>query len=407
MVKRKTWQQPWGYAESFFIVFGLFIAGLILEIVTNPKHILLPGWPYNFYISVSYIATLILLHHYFNENIIVRWLSNVPASVGAITFYTLASLLMGILPQDKDSGGLISLFGFTNLLNSWYFVFATIYLLTCLGFVILRRLKNFNRRNLGFLANHFGLWLVIFAASIGSGDLTKYQVVLEKGKISNMGYLNETKYVRLPFNIKLVDFSIDEFPAKLALVDKRTGAIDNQLKNNMFLIKNGIEKQIDNYKIKILNYFPSTDFDSIKKFKPANDSGVIPAALISAINVENGSKIEGWITCGNSTVMPIFLDLKNNYAVTMTSPEAKSYKSVIEITSHKSCNIKALLEVNKPFSYKGWKLYQVSYDKEMGKFSKTSIIEIIKDPWLPLVYTGFFLLIAGALYLFWIGKNKR
>ena len=65
------------------------------------------------------------------------------------------------------------------------------------------------------------------------------------------------------------------------------------------------------------------------------------------------------------------------------------------------------LEVNKPYKYQGWKLYQLSYDDTMGKWSNLSVIEAVRDPWLPLVYTGILLLLAGAAYLFWIGREIK
>ena len=53
----------------------------------------------------------------------------------------------------------------------------------------------------------------------------------------------------------------------------------------------------------------------------------------------------------------------------------------------------------------GWKLYQVSYDVRKGKWSEYTIIEAVKDPWLPLIYIGFYMLLAGALLLIWQGAN--
>jgi len=55
---------------------------------------------------------------------------------------------------------------------------------------------------------------------------------------------------------------------------------------------------------------------------------------------------------------------------------------------------------------KGWKIYQVSYDQSKGKWSSLSILEAVNDPWLPAVYTGFFMMMAGAVLLFWLGKTK-
>ena len=42
----------------------------------------------------------------------------------------------------------------------------------------------------------------------------------------------------------------------------------------------------------------------------------------------------------------------------------------------------------------------------MGKYSKTSVFELVRDPWLKVVYTGIFMLLAGALFLFIVGTPK-
>jgi hypothetical protein len=42
-------------------------------------------------------------------------------------------------------------------------------------------------------------------------------------------------------------------------------------------------------------------------------------------------------------------------------------------------------------------IYQYGYDESMGKYSRQSVFELVRDPWLPLVYTGIFMLLAGAL----------
>jgi hypothetical protein len=42
----------------------------------------------------------------------------------------------------------------------------------------------------------------------------------------------------------------------------------------------------------------------------------------------------------------------------------------------------------------------------MGKWSTESYVELVKDPWLPAVYVGIFMIMAGALYLFWMGRKR-
>jgi hypothetical protein len=55
----------------------------------------------------------------------------------------------------------------------------------------------------------------------------------------------------------------------------------------------------------------------------------------------------------------------------------------------------------------GYSLYQLSYDENYGKWSAISVIEAVKDPWLPAVYLGIFMMLAGSVYLFWKGNEIR
>ena len=105
--------------------------------------------------------------------------------------------------------------------------------------------------------------------------------------------------------------------------------------------------------------------------------------------------------------MPRQLTLDINHQLVMTRPEPAKYSSEIILNSPGEAGLAVTLEVNKPYSIKGWKLYQLSYDDSMGRWSSLSVIEAVRDPWLPLVYTGIFLLLAGAAYLFWVGREIK
>lgn len=39
---------------------------------------------------------------------------------------------------------------------------------------------------------------------------------------------------------------------------------------------------------------------------------------------------------------------------------------------------RSIVEVNKPLSMGGWKIYQLSYDETKGKWSRLSIFELVK-----------------------------
>ena len=67
----------------------------------------------------------------------------------------------------------------------------------------------------------------------------------------------------------------------------------------------------------------------------------------------------------------------------------------------------AVIEVNKPLKINGWKIYQYGYDDERGVESEISIFSLVRDPWLPLVYTGIFMMLAGALALLFIAPRPK
>jgi cytochrome c biogenesis protein ResB len=63
--------------------------------------------------------------------------------------------------------------------------------------------------------------------------------------------------------------------------------------------------------------------------------------------------------------------------------------------------------VNKPFSIDGWKIYQLNYDTTMGRWSEISVLELVRDPWLPVVYTGIAMMLLGALCMFFMVNTKK
>lgn len=101
----------------------------------------------------------------------------------------------------------------------------------------------------------------------------------------------------------------------------------------------------------------------------------------------------------------IWLDGRN--VLIMTYPEPKKYQSHVAARTMVDEPREFYIEVNKPPTIAGWKLYQMSYDQSRGKWSELSVLEIVKDPWLPVVYLGFIMLFAGAVYIFFMGKELR
>lgn len=85
----------------------------------------------------------------------------------------------------------------------------------------------------------------------------------------------------------------------------------------------------------------------------------------------------------------------------------KRFASDVVVKGKSGKDITAVIEVNKPLKVDGWKMYQYGYDEEAGTESQVSILEIVKDPWLPLVYAGIFMMLAGALLMLVTGFKRE
>lgn len=124
---------------------------------------------------------------------------------------------------------------------------------------------------------------------------------------------------------------------------------------------------------------------------------------------------------GNFQVLPFEIKQKNfyleNYNPKLTDNNKSMADTLIRLqptlkeVSLNVCiqknekQIEKTIAVNKPQNYNGWKIYLYSFNEQKGKQSNTSVIELIKEPWQPIVFLGLGMLILGSLFVFWRGKK--
>lgn len=90
----------------------------------------------------------------------------------------------------------------------------------------------------------------------------------------------------------------------------------------------------------------------------------------------------------------------------MAPAEARKFQSEVSIYQKDTEEVRnEKIEVNHPIKVDGWKVYQVSYDERMGRWSELSVVELILDPWLPVVYTGIFILMAGGIAFLFVNRR--
>lgn len=80
-------------------------------------------------------------------------------------------------------------------------------------------------------------------------------------------------------------------------------------------------------------------------------------------------------------------------------PRVKDYKSKVNIIEGDEIVSSKLVEVNHPLSYKGYTFYQTNYDKEELKYSE---FQVVRDPGVWWVMTGFLLIMFGVIQKFYL-----
>lgn len=404
--KKPVWVPPWGYRESFLIAGGLLLVGFALEWVTPGQSLSAPSWPVNGIIGVVLLLVPLLLHLLAPTSHLVQWLGRVPASMGAIAALTLIVLLMGLVLQGQPSGiGWVDRLGLSHLVRSWPFLLSLFWFLMVLGMATVRRSIPFRTRNIGFILNHLGLWIVIAGGVLGSGDLRRVTMELHQNETVWYGQDRQGQYVELPLALELQRFHMEEYPPKMGLVDLETERLVLQSEQDLVEIEPGRQGEMGGWSYEIVQFYSDSRRVS-DRFEPVFDVGAAPSALVQAVHESRPDTVKGWITCGSFNMEHQFLHLGNNHALAMTVPQSRRYMSVARLFTESGKNTVIDIEVNQPYNADGWKLYQFSYDDRFGKWSAISIIEAVRDPWLPFVYTGFVMLLFGAGYIFWVGHLK-
>ena len=401
--KKTIWQYPWRYGESFIVAITLMILGFAINCI-GKSTVSAIQWPVNLYLGIAIIILFLLIYFLFKKKPFVKWLSGLPAAISAICFYTFLVLLMGFIPQGSPkSSGFIHEIGLSDIVSSYAFLFAQIYFLVILGMVTLRRSFPLKGKNIAFFLNHFGLWLTLFAASIGAGDLQRVTLMVNKTNAVYYGINQKGEAIHdLGIAIQLKEFNIEEYPPKAFIIDDKSG---NILNKQLFYLKKGNKGVIMNWEVEVKEFYEYGVYMG-DKFHPVYDIGAAPAAYIITKNKKTNKVNEGWISCGSFRFPGNYLELSDGMLLVMAEPDPKKYSSKVKIYKPSGDAFETTVEVNKPVTVGGWKIYQLNYNREMGKWSDISILELVKDPWISVVYFGIFMLIIGALYMFWIGNKK-
>ena len=416
---RKIWEQPWGYAEGFIVAGGVVIAGLMLQLTLGNINPILFASPINKILGALFVIGLLATHFFAYKRKIVRWLSSVYSTLPSIISLVVMSVILGLLPQFANDSpkellvpNFTSTLGWHSMTTSWPFVFSCLYMLVILGLTTLRRTKQKQSvRDIGFYLNHIGLFLALFGGILGSADLERLTMSVTEGNLEWRALNSKGEMKELNLAIQLDTFTIEQYDPKLVVIESETGRMLPEARPESYMFE-GIGKtaQLAGLTLEILDYYPDAVI-----FKDSTFSNVVPMKMegaTTAIKVKVSrpgmdKPVEGWVSNGSYILPHNLLIVDDKVSIAMPPQEVKKYSSYVTLYTEEGLTKNAVIEVNKPLSVEDWTIYQYSYDDTKGKYSDTSVFELVRDPWLKVVYTGIIMLMAGALFIFIAGPKQN
>lgn len=368
------------------------------------------------------------------------------AAIPAIAAAAILTLIMGVTKQVAEGKRPMDPLGLTKMLSFWPFILVYVWMTAIVGEVTINQIARFSWRRFPTLVSHVGLFLILTCGTLGSADMLRVKMYCETGQPEWRGLDAFNNVHQLPVAIQLEKFTIDEYPPKLMLIDK-TGRplpqdkpenllVDNGMKSGQLLdCKIDILKRIDNavpvMLSKMIGKMPEGMMGNIRMdslgqarnkdgYIASDASGSACALLVRVtrgVNANGSSDshlikgqkqvMTGWITSGSYLFPYQALRLKDGRMLAMPNREPRRFASLVNIYTQSGQNIQTEIEVNKPFTIEGWKIYQLSYNEQMGKWSNLSVFELVTDPWLPVVYIGIFMLLIGAVGMFLTASRKK
>lgn len=408
------WNRPWRYKEGMMIGGGLLITGFLLQATVGKIEWDWIAFPVNFIVLLFLLILLGVMHTFRKRVYLFGWLSHYTAALSSLFCIVAMTALMGLIkqvPSHHSLQGIESLLGFSQMLSAWPFVLLYIWLIIILGLTILRTGIPFRWRKVPFLLNHIGLFIAMVAATLGNADMQRLRMTTSIGNAEWRAQDEKQKMIELPLAIELKDFTINEYPPKLMLIDNETGKVLPEKAPVHLLLEEGVETgALLDWNISLTQSIPeaaSISTEDTLRFTPFQSMGAAYAVYLKAVNKKTKEQKEGWVSCGSFMFPYKALKLNDYTSLVMPEREPQRFASEVKIYTQSGKEKEGVIEVNKPFSIEGWEIYQLSYDETKGKWSDVSVFELVRDPWLPYVYIGIGMMILGAICLFTIAQPVR
>jgi len=371
-------------------------------------------------------------------------LASIKFAVTVVIIIAVACIAGTLIPQGADvakylrhypdAAGRLDLLGKLGLTHVFYSVWfigllgtlaASVAVCSSRRFATVRRTSGYARyRAFGSMLTHISILLILTGGVIRGVWGEKGYIELREGE-TNAQVVTENSSKPLPFAIHLTKFEIETYEqtdaggGREAQAGSDNGGDEVQVlwtEKNVkatLPVKIGVEQVFGEFKITILKYLPDfiVDMQTHEAASRSNEPRN-PAILVAV----NGPTYQNhrWLFARfpdfdmhtkdtqSSGPSPLRMEYESRGTIapkTMPTGPIKLFKSTLELVEGESVVGHRVVEVNSPFSYKGYTFYQSGYNPE--DLSYTSL-QVVKDPGVVVVYTGFAFMIAGLFIVFYL-----
>ncbi len=300
-----------------------------------------------------------------------------------------------VQPTDGPAG-ILSTLGLTDLYHSWWFLCLLSLLLVNVTVCVFSRMRWLIRRP-GMLLVHSSAIFIAAGAVVGGIWGVKGFLALPEGGAADYFEVwrgNERKRVPLGFTIGLDDFILERYESAsqgMVLVKERdrepVEAVPAEV-GHIHRVFGG------RYSVEVVRLVPDFRMDvATREIMSASDEFNNPAVQIKIVG--DGKEETRWLFALYPEVhmRTAGLPLEAQFRFGGTG-RIKDYKSKLWIEDRGARVLAKTIEVNDPLFYGGYHFYQSDYDKDHLSYT---VLQVVRDPGVPLVYIGFAMLCLGTV----------
>lgn len=334
--------------------------------------------------------------------------SSLKLTTGLLILIIVFSILGTLIPQNLSPQEYIkiygppwyrifSLTGLIDIFHSWWFIFLLFLFGVNLLVCTVRRIKS-PKTKFGLLITHLSILIILTGGIVRGIWGVRGNMLIYEGEAQDT-FFTPRGMKRLEFKLYLEDFKLEWYPGQHKLfVNLKKEGIKKLLSVD---VGETYPVQGSNYVLKVLRFVPDFFIDHNNNVDTRTQEPNNPALLVE---INNGHSLEQrWLFSRH----PLFstpakddnLELRYEWA-----GKVKDYKSVLRVIKEGKTVLSKTIEVNHPLKFGSYTFYQVSYD---AATLKSTGLEVVRDPGVPFVYTGFFLLNIGVILIFYAKRNLK